>query len=500
MAPLVCSIRNASVFLPGDMERRLVLKDIAWDIPQGEHTVLVGANGAGKTTTLRLMRGEVWTCQGSVSWLSREGVLEDSRITGLAVTALVSPDQQRLFQRQAWDITGRELLLAGFDGTPMLYTPKDREKQARVEEVAETLGCASLLDRSVLTLSQGQLRILLLGRALIPKPTLLLLDECTDGLDARHRELFDQALEKARFESTVVMATHRESRIPAWVEKRKYIAKGRIADEPLDGNGTAGNGLAGGVSGDLAGSGAAGQEASFRHEIFSCASAGEPMLEVANADVYLDGEKILWDLNWKLYPGERWHLQGANGAGKSTFLRLLAGEEHAAWPGTARCFLPARDADEIPLQTLKRHVRLVSDLAQAFYEYDLTCLDLVLSGFDNTIGLYRAFSAAEQARARQELAFLGLASLADTPVSRISTGQERRLFLARALMGSPSVLLLDEPCSGLDEASRDAYVQALDELAEEGMQYVFVSHYEEDVPASVNRIALMQDGRLQVLR
>ncbi len=487
MAPIVCSIAKASVFLPGDLERRLVLQDISWDIGQGEHTVLVGANGAGKTTTLRLMRGEVWTCQGSVSWLSREGVLEDSRITGLAVTALVSPDQQRLFQRQAWDITGRELLLAGFDGTPLLYTPKDREKQARVEEVAETLGCASLLDRSVLTLSQGQLRILLLGRALIPRPTLLLLDECTDGLDARHRELFDQALEKARFESTVVMATHRESRIPSWVERRKYISKGRIADEPFDADG-------------VAGAGAVGQEAAVRHEIFSCASAGEPLLEVANADVYLDGEKILWDLNWKLYPGERWHLQGANGAGKSTFLRLLAGEEHAAWPGTARCFLPARDADEIPLQTLKRHVRLVSDLSQAFYEYDLTCLELVLSGFDNTIGLYREYLEAERERARQELAFLGLSRLADTPVSRISTGQERRLFLARALMGSPSVLLLDEPCTGLDEASRDAYVQALDQLAEEGMQYVFVSHYEEDVPASVNRIALMQDGRLQVQR
>ncbi|MCR5170268.1 MAG: ATP-binding cassette domain-containing protein [Desulfovibrio sp.] len=487
MAATVCSIAKASVFLPGDLERRLVLQDISWDIGQGEHTVLVGANGAGKTTTLRLMRGEVWTCQGSVSWLSREGVLEDSRITGLAVTALVSPDQQRLFQRQAWDITGRELLLAGFDGTPLLYTPKDREKQARVEEVAETLGCVSLLDRSVLTLSQGQLRILLLGRALIPRPTLLLLDECTDGLDARHRELFDQALEKARFESTAVMATHRESRIPSWVKRRKYISKGRISDEPFDADGAAGTGTVG-------------QGGAVRHEIFSCAGAGEPLLEVANADVYLDGEKVLWDLNWKLYPGERWHLQGANGAGKSTFLRLLAGEEHAAWPGTARCFLPARDAGEIPLQTLRRHVRLVSDLSQAFYEYDLTCLELVLSGFDNTIGLYREYLEAERERARQELAFLGLSRLADTPVSRISTGQERRLFLARALMGSPSVLLLDEPCTGLDEASRDAYVQALDQLAEEGMQYVFVSHYEEDVPASVNRIALMQDGRLQVLR
>ncbi len=487
MVATVCSIAKASVFLPGDLERRLVLQDISWDIGQGEHTVLVGANGAGKTTTLRLMRGEVWTCQGSVSWLSREGVLEDSRITGLAVTALVSPDQQRLFQRQAWDITGRELLLAGFDGTPLLYTPKNREKQARVEEVAETLGCVSLLDRSVLTLSQGQLRILLLGRALIPRPTLLLLDECTDGLDARHRELFDQALEKARFESTVVIATHRESRIPSWVKRRKYISEGRISDEPFDADGAAGTGTVG-------------QGGAARHEIFSCASAGEPLLEVANADVYLDREKVLWDLNWKLYPGERWHLQGANGAGKSTFLRLLAGEEHAAWPGTARCFLPARDADEIPLQTLRRHVRLVSDLSQAFYEYDLTCLELVLSGFDNTIGLYREYWEAERERARQELAFLGLSRLADTPVSRISTGQERRLFLARALMGSPSVLLPDEPCTGLDEASRDAYVQALDQLAEEGMQYVFVSHYEEDVPASVNRIALMQDGRLQVLR
>ena len=97
-----------------------------------------------------------------------------------------------------------------------------------------------------------------------------------------------------------------------------------------------------------------------------------------------------------------------------------------------------------------------------------------------------------QARARLDL-------LGQQSIRHLSTGQLRRLFLARALVGGPDILLLDEPCSGLDTASRAQYLHLLDQLAAQGIQMIFVSHHNEDAPLCINREAHMEGGRLRVV-
>ena len=93
----------------------------------------------------------------------------------------------------------------------------------------------------------------------------------------------------------------------------------------------------------------------------------------------------------------------------------------------------------------------------------------------------------------------GLKQLGAQSIRHLSTGQLRRLFLARALVGGPDILLLDEPCSGLDAASRAQYLHLLDQLALQGIQMVFVSHHDEDAPLCINREAHMEGGRLRVV-
>ncbi len=476
---LLCRLDHAGLFLPGGFERRLILQDICWDVHAGEHTVLIGKNGAGKTTLMRLMHGEAWCTQGSCSWYDGENMCS-SRITGLGVTSMVSPVQQEDFQRHAWAISGAELMLSGFDGTPMLYSEPDAARCRLVEEVADELDCRSLLARGVRTLSQGQMRLLLLGRAMVRRPRLLLLDECTDGLDARHRDLFMAALKRLSKVSTIIMTTHRESMLPDWVERRRYIHEGRLLDV---------------APAELAAEAVAAPER--EHMVSGSTITNEALVEVVSANVYISGRIILHDINWTMNRGEHWMLEGGNGSGKSTFLRMLAGDEQVAWPGRITVHLP-RDED-IPFAMLRRRVRLVSDMNQALYEYDVTCLELVLSGIDNTVGLYRSFSEVETQTALRQLERVNLAGLADTSIRRISTGQLRRAFLARALMGLPLVLLLDEACTGLDERGRHEYLDVLDRLADEGLSYVFVSHYQEDAPLTINRRARMREGRLELL-
>ncbi len=478
---LLCRLDHAGLFLPGDSERRLILQDICWDVRAGEHTVLIGRNGAGKTTLMRLMHGEAWCTRGSCSWHDGEKLCS-SRITGLGVTSMVSPAQQEDFQRHAWAISGAELMLSGFDGTPMLYTEPDAARRRLVEELADELDCRSLLARGVRTLSQGQMRLLLLGRAMVRRPRLLLLDECTDGLDARHRDLFMAALKRLSSVSTIVMTTHRESMLPDWVERRRYISEGRLYDAP--------------PAGDLDEIGVMPAREPAR-TVTADTVMDETLVEVADADVYIGGRIVLHGISWTMNRGEHWMLEGGNGSGKSTFLRMLAGDEQVAWPGRITVHLPRNE--EIPFAVLRRRIRLVSDMNQALYEYDVSCLDLVLSGIDNTVGLYRTFSDVERETALRQLERVNLGGLADASIRRISTGQLRRAFLARALMGLPLVLLLDEACTGLDERGRHEYLDVLDRLADEGMSYVFVSHYQEDAPLTINRRARMREGRLEVL-
>lgn len=488
MGKLLCRVAHADVFWPGDPEHRPVLHDICWDIEEGAHTVLVGVNGAGKTTLLNLLHGDLWACTGSIRWLTEDG-LEDSRIAGRAVTALVSPAQQQVVQSRGWDISGRDLLLSGYDGTPLLYTPGTAARVAAAEDLARRLDATPLLGRSIRTLSQGQLRLLLLGRALIAKPSLLLLDECTDGLDAKHRAIFDRVLKEASATSTVILTTHREHRIPDWCTGRRYLDHGHLLLER-----PAAAGCAAAFAGGL-------PQVHPVHAVADTPATGsEAIVDISDATVYMAGEPVLHDLEFSLHRGERWLLEGANGSGKSTFLRLLAGDENVAWPGSIDFHLPGGRKGEIALENLRRHIRLVSDLSEAYYGYDVTCLELVLSGFDNTVGIYRDFGESERAEARELLGLVGLSFLEDVSIRHISTGQERRLFLARALAGHPSLLLLDEPCTGLDDESRALYLRALDAAALDGLQYVFVSHYQEDIPDSVNRVARMQEGRLAIVR
>lgn len=492
-APLV-TVDHVSLFLPGDARQETVLHDIDWQIARGGHCALLGPNGSGKSTLLRLLHGELWPAQGHIYWHTPEGA-EESPLAGRAMSALVSPSQQEKYQRRAWEITGRELLLTGFDDTPLLYAQTAALQEAMVEKTAARLQAASLLDRRAPTLSQGQLRLLLLGRALVREPALLLLDEWADGLDAAHRRIIAEVLEACAQKCTVILTAHRPGEIPAWCRGRLYVDAGRLHTvAPAQSRAPCPAPSPAPKTGPRA-----------RQAVSN--ADGRILLALENVSVFIDRRKVLHNLTWSLHEGEHWRISGANGSGKSTLLRLLAGDEFAAAGGRISRTLPRQGGSVQTLAEVRKGVRLVSDLSQALYGFTLSGLELVCSGFDNSIGLYRHFTEGEKKQALNLIRALFPEGRADRVAAQsirlLSTGQLRRLFLARALAGDPDILLLDEPCSGLDAESRARYLDALDILAddpEKRVHLVYVSHHDEDAPLCVNREARMEDGRLSLLR
>lgn len=482
MNKTLIGIEDASVFIPGQRDREYVLLNIDWQLREKGHCAITGANGAGKSTFLNLAHGSLWADKGRVFWLDANGIQDSSRITGLAVTGLVSPAIHEDLQRNAWNITVQEMLRTACYQYRQL---PQKERDAAIRECLIELNAENWLDLRLSALSQGQMRLALLAREILRKPRVLLLDEFASGLDAERRKLAFAMLDKAREWTTFVFTAHRLEEIPAWTSTLYHMESGRLRPFEHTGRQTA---------------------VQSRFAAQAVHTRKDPLFELDNVSVYIDRELVLKNINWHSAQGEHWRISGANGSGKSTFLRLLAGDELAAAGGRVRRWSSGTSRWAETLDEIRQNVCLVSDMGQTFYGYPLTGLELVCSGFDNTIGIWREIGESEksEAFAAIEAFFPNAAKIAQSSIRRLSTGQLRKLHLARALMSAPSALLLDEPCTGLDAESRGDYLEMLSRLAVEGFNgnspaIIFVSHYDADVPEFIKRHARLENGFLQII-
>jgi molybdate transport system ATP-binding protein len=488
------------------------LDNVSLDLHEGEHLVVQGRNGSGKSTLLRLLRGEVFPDAGggSVLWRTEDG-FSATPLCGREMVALASPAVMELYVRQGWNLCGEDLILSGVSDGPLLYDDPGGAARERARALAGEMRMAHLLERGVGGMSQGQLCLLFLARACLARPRVLLLDEFSNGLDRQARARVMELLERVGRTSTLVITTHRKGSLPACLRREIRLEKGVMrADGPYVAAGAgarggdapkeaapdgANAGTCRGTGGGARPLGPASVEA--LRAVAACrAQAAEPLVRIENATVFVDRVPVLHGITWTLRRGEQWMLSGGNGSGKSTLLRLLAGEEHPAAGGSIRYVMPRHGGEVRGRESLGRAVRLVSDRLQATYRYDIRGEQLVLSGFDNSIGLYRQTSDDERAEARRWMERLDAAHLATRPLRSLSTGQMRALLLARALVGEPELLLLDEPLSGLDEGARANMVGVLNELIAGGMHLVLVTHHDGDVLPVMTHEARLAQGRI----
>ena len=484
--PLI-EIEHVFVTYPGT--ERHILNDFNLTLYEGEHAVIRGGNGAGKSTLLRLLRGEQWPDQidhrraGQVLWHGPEGA-DPSPLTGRKVTSLVSAMQQERVVHQEWRVDGERLVLGGFSDAIYIAQQPTSEMCETAYQLVRLLGGVHLLKKPVTAMSQGQLRLMLVARSLVRKPGVLLLDEVTDGLDARARNTLLDALERASELSTLVMTTHRPETLPSWIGRQIVLENGKAVDGPM-------------------------LETAVEPEKEPAPVASAPELKgirgcsariaIKDASVFIDRVPVLYDINWTINPGENWAVLGGNGAGKSTLLRLLAGDEIVAYGGEIVRELPRQGGVVDRLEVLRKGVRLVSDRQQATYTYDITGEELVFSGIDNSVGVYRDPSEKELAQVTDILASLHLEFLAKRTIRSCSTGEFRRLLLARALAGEPDLLLLDEPFSGLDAPSRNEFFALLNQLARQGVQMILVTHHKADIFPAITHMLQLENGRISAI-
>lgn len=516
-----------------------VFSDLSLSLRRGERLALLGPNGAGKSTLLRLLQGDLRPGQeaeallggmsgraaaGRILW-NFEGKEEPFAVSALKHARLVSPGQQRNYARQGWKVTGEEIVLSGLDNAAMIYGEMSGRHYERAAELAEAAGAGPLMGMTAPAMSQGQLRLVLILRALMSRPALLLLDEPFDGLDAASRERVTRCISLAAEQGgTLVVSAHRDEDIPPFITEGLLLRNGKVErvslplpslfgkDNDVEANSVEVGPCTGGCVPDpMPRKGAtAPLTRALRDNVVITglpATANSsattdiptdkvPLVELAHVDVFTDRVQILFDITWTIRPGEQWILSGDNGSGKSTLLRLLHGEEFAAYGGTLRWMGGPRPC----LEDLRAQVGYVSDRLQYAYDYDLSAEEVVVSGPRGSIGLYSEPDARERALARDWLDVMGLSALRDKNFHSLSSGTARRVLLARALAASPPLLLLDEPCSGLDAQSRAFFLRGLAALAGKGVAIVHVTHHEQDKSPLFTRELRLEKGRIAFTR
>jgi molybdate transport system ATP-binding protein len=196
-------------------------------------------------------------------------------------------------------------------------------------------------------------------------------------------------------------------------------------------------------------------------------------------------KQILRDVSWVVRRNDKWALLGKNGCGKSTLLSLICGDNPQGYANDITLFDRKRGTGE-SIWDIKSHIGYLSPDMHTYYRENISCEDVVSSGFFDQIGLYRKPNDLQRAMARRWLKTFHAEDIADKPFLSSSFGEQRLALLVRAFVKSPSLLILDEPLHGLDESKKRIAKRVVEQYCrEKNATLIYVTHYEEEIPECV---------------
>jgi molybdate transport system ATP-binding protein len=358
------------------------------------------------------------------------------------------------------------------------------QDKARTERLLHDLDLVHLRDSRFTVLSTGESRRLMLARALSTPADLLILDDPYAGLDSAHRQALCDYLGQLSHSMQLMLVVSREEDIPQWIDHIALFSQGKLES------------LMSKVDWDnhpvIAQIKAQSQQQSeqmltlirrHRHST----QFGDPIFEIKKGRVAYSDKVIFSGVNWRINKGEHWQIKGPNGCGKSTLLGLIFGDHPQCYSNDIHIFGKKRGSGE-SIWEIKKNIGMVSSALHLQYRVNCSALDVIVSGFYDSIGLYHQSTAQERNIAKEWLDILHMGHLASTSFRQLDYGQQRLLLIARAIVKQPTLLILDEPYQGLDYLGRRLMKSTLELIAREHLsQLLYVSHYHEDSLDSIQR-------------
>lgn len=451
---------------------RLFLTIDQFQIKPHEFAVIVGHNGSGKSTLAKFLAQKNPPYNGQYQ-------------NPFEQISLLSFEQQQQIIEQIFRDLNNDCVDPDYHGkTAAELILEDQADPADLTELAQRLNITPLLNRPFKLLSTGEGRKVLLAKALISKPQLLILDEPLEGLDQASQAFWLQLLADLCREMTVILIINRLNDIPPQADSIAMMSNCRLLQQA--------------VAAEMIDSPIFQQlrdaESAVQQPIPSPAEPPQTLpaeldsvFELANVNVGYGNKRILTALNWRVKKGENWWIKGPNGCGKSTLLSLISGDHPQAFSNHVHIFGKQRGSGETVWE-IKQKIGFLSNQLHLDYRVNCKALEVIVSGYFDSIGVYQRIPDSLRINAMQWLERLKMLQFADKPFRSLSWGQQRLLLIARAMVKHPPILILDEPLMGLDGINRHLVLTFIEQLIDNSQtQLLFVSHHLEDQPKCINR-------------
>ncbi len=463
------------------------MENINWEMHEKENWLVIGPNGGGKADFLNALAGS-----GGLKFVPQINNIFENSIDFVSLERAAKLIQEERendeseYSEDGVDIgrTGRifigECLFPGIKKNSPL-TPELLQIDSSRE--IELTGIKKILDRGLKYMSTGEIRRTLLARALMSRKKLLILSDPFAGLDAESRRIiFDfinrESAESGKEAPVIILGLERWHEIPDTIthvlefsdkkisfcgprsqyeEKIKKLAlkeKDRLEKEKV-----AFSQLFWETS----------RETSITKEENSSLDKLENLVEMKNVNVQWGDNHVLRNLTWTVKKGCHWLIKGPNGSGKTTLLELITGDNMQVYCNDVRIFGIKRGSGE-SIWDIKKHLGIVSYRLHVEYRMlgNNSLESIIISGFRDSIGLYEAAKDTEIALARKWLKIGGFEGREKENFAGLSYGEQRAILILRSLVKCPALLILDEPCHGLDENNRRKILHLMELIGQSG--------------------------------
>lgn len=218
------------------------------------------------------------------------------------------------------------------------------------------------------------------------------------------------------------------------------------------------------------------------------------MIHIENIHLYRNDKKILNDLSWHVQKGQHWAILGLNGSGKTTLLKVINGY---IWPNKGNVQVLGETYGKTYIPKLRTRIGWVSNAMIDNFNWQDNAIEIVLSGKFGALRLFNDVTEEEIDHAVSIMKHFHCDHLANKSFEHLSQGERQRVQIARAIMADPEILILDEPCGGLDLIERENLLQTIEQIAdaENGPTLIYVTHHVEEILPCFSHVLLMKDGK-----
>jgi len=479
MKESIVSIQNLNL----KYQQKLVLRDLNWTINTGENWILHGESGNGKTSLAKIIAGlqnaigDVKINFNTDSHLPAEVLFVESwyqfkNLEGVANFYY----QQRYTSQQVKDTLTVHAELVNYGKEKGLHLDQ-------VEPILETLNFSSFASSQLIELSSGEHKKLQLVKALWLKPQLLIIDQPYTGLDASSRKNLNILLDEVSAQGVQLILICNDTELPNSINHFAEIKDGQLIEvDSLE---------------------LATDTQKHEREIpdflkESPVYSSQSIVKMVDVNISYGEKQVLKNINWEVKAGEKWLLQGHNGSGKSTLLSLINGDHPQSYANELYLFGNRRGSGE-SIWDIKQHIGLISPEFHWYFDATSTVWQSIASGFYDTVGLFQQLPYSKSAQVDELVEYFGLTASKNELLSTLPLGKQRLVLLARTIIKNPELLILDEPCQGLDQQQTQHFNQLIDELCGNGMTLIYVGHFESQLPACIEKRILLEKGEVKVV-